>query len=241
MFGIKYSEFMQVRLTHDEFLHQYLQRDKVKSINIVRYPSRELNKNIAHIETFHNEQATMVIHSLDMFFDTIDRVQSEHSTKPEDLINIQLTTADETFLDFKRLFYFGYLLILISFVSVEYFFGANIMREGFTLFEPSVKTKPTTKFSDVAGLDEAKVEIAEFVDFLKNPEKYKKIGAKIPRGALLCGPPGTGKTMLAKAVAGEADVPFFSVSDRSSWKFMSDLVLKKFEIYSKRRGNSRLR
>ncbi|KAK0554174.1 AAA ATPase afg3 [Tilletia horrida] len=69
-----------------------------------------------------------------------------------------------------------------------------------------------TKFSDVAGMDEAKEEIMEFVQFLKNPEKYTKLGAKIPRGAILSGPPGTGKTLLAKATAGEAAVPFLSVS-----------------------------
>lgn len=68
------------------------------------------------------------------------------------------------------------------------------------------------KFKDVAGLDEAKLEIREFVDFLKKPRKYKEMGAKIPKGALLSGPPGTGKTMVAKACAGEAGVPFFFVS-----------------------------
>lgn len=67
-------------------------------------------------------------------------------------------------------------------------------------------------FSDVAGMEEAKVEVLEIVDFLRNPQKYTELGGKIPKGALLVGPPGTGKTLLAKAVAGEADVPFFSLS-----------------------------
>ncbi len=74
------------------------------------------------------------------------------------------------------------------------------------------KTSVNITFKDVAGLEEAKVEITEIVDFLKKPEKYTKLGGKIPRGVLLVGPPGTGKTLLAKSVAGEADVPFFSIS-----------------------------
>lgn len=78
----------------------------------------------------------------------------------------------------------------------------------------NVKNSSNTKhtFEDVAGCDEEKVELAEIVDFLKNPKKYNDIGARIPKGVLLVGPPGTGKTLLAKAVAGEAGVPFFSIS-----------------------------
>jgi cell division protease FtsH len=79
-----------------------------------------------------------------------------------------------------------------------------------TLFDKGAKVNIT--FADVAGLDEAKVEVMEIVDFLKNPKKYTALGGKIPKGALLVGPPGTGKTLLAKAMAGEAQVPFFSLS-----------------------------
>jgi len=72
--------------------------------------------------------------------------------------------------------------------------------------------KPTVTFADVAGVDEAKAELAEVVEFLKEPEKFTALGARIPKGVLLVGPPGTGKTLLARAVAGEANVPFFSIS-----------------------------
>jgi cell division protease FtsH len=86
----------------------------------------------------------------------------------------------------------------------------NIGKSKATLFDKDLNVKVT--FNDVAGLEEAKVEVMEIVDFLKTPKKYTALGAKIPRGALLVGPPGTGKTLLAKAVAGEAQVPFFSLS-----------------------------
>ncbi|MGQ0737869.1 MAG: ATP-dependent zinc metalloprotease FtsH [Bacteroidota bacterium] len=86
----------------------------------------------------------------------------------------------------------------------------NIGKSKATLFDKGTKVSIT--FADVAGLDEAKVEVMEIVDFLKSPKKYTNLGGKIPKGALLVGPPGTGKTLLAKAVAGEAQVPFFSLS-----------------------------
>ncbi len=91
--------------------------------------------------------------------------------------------------------------------------GANIFNVGKSkakIFDREASIK--LNFGDVAGLEEAKMELKEIVDFLKNPKKYTELGGKIPRGALLVGPPGTGKTLLAKAVAGEANVPFFSLS-----------------------------
>ena len=91
--------------------------------------------------------------------------------------------------------------------------GGNIFNIGKSKAKVFEKGKGTnTTFSDVAGLEGAKEEVEEIVDFLKNPKKYTELGAKIPKGALLVGPPGTGKTLLAKAVAGEAKVPFFSLS-----------------------------
>lgn len=86
----------------------------------------------------------------------------------------------------------------------------NIGKSKATLFDNTSKVNIT--FADVAGLDEAKEEVMEVVDFLKNPKKYTTLGGKIPKGVLLVGPPGTGKTLLAKAVAGEANAPFFSIS-----------------------------
>ena len=93
--------------------------------------------------------------------------------------------------------------------------GGNIMNVGKAraqVFDKDDITKKRITFKDVAGLEEAKVEIMEIVDFLRKSEKYRELGAKIPKGALLVGPPGTGKTLLAKAVAGEANVPFLSIS-----------------------------
>lgn len=90
--------------------------------------------------------------------------------------------------------------------------GPNPFDFGKSSAQPFKKEMGSVTFDDIAGLDEVKVEVREIVDFLKNPEKYTRLGAKIPKGVLLVGPPGTGKTLLARAVAGEAGVPFFSMS-----------------------------
>src|SRR5437870_7440536 len=91
-------------------------------------------------------------------------------------------------------------------------FGVGLMSIGKRKTKIYVDADTGVRFDDVAGVDEAKDELREVVDFLKNPGQYSRLGGRMPKGVLLVGPPGTGKTLLAKAVAGEAKVPFFSIS-----------------------------
>jgi len=115
----------------------------------------------------------------------------------------------------------NYLLPILILVGLFYFFFARNLRGGaggmlmsFGRSRHRVHGKDRVKvtFKDVAGIDEAKDEVAEIIEFLKNPRKFQRLGGRIPRGVLLIGPPGCGKTLLAKAIAGQADVPFFSIS-----------------------------
>ncbi|MFA5932563.1 MAG: ATP-dependent zinc metalloprotease FtsH [Microgenomates group bacterium] len=122
----------------------------------------------------------------------------------------------------------GSLLPIIVMIAIFFFIfrqakdsGQGIFSFGQSRAKVFSKDAPRVKFTDVAGVDEAKKELEEVVDFLKSPQKYKDIGARIPKGVLLVGPPGTGKTLMAKALAGEAGVPFFSIAGS---EFMEMLV-----------------
>src|SRR6266700_1922643 len=119
----------------------------------------------------------------------------------------------------------GFLVVLVNLLPLILIFGViffiarratkvqqNVFSFGKTRAKVVPGDRPNTTFADVAGVDEAKYDLVEVVEFLKTPQKFQRLGAKIPRGVLLVGPPGTGKTLLARAVAGQAGVPFFSMS-----------------------------
>ncbi|MBS3915758.1 MAG: ATP-dependent zinc metalloprotease FtsH [Bacteroidetes bacterium] len=145
-----------------------------------------------------------------------DNAKKENKTAKE--IKVEFETSPEIWGQvIQWVFFIGIFLIFWSILFRRAGGGSgggpnifNIGRARATLFDKD--TRVNISFKDVAGLEEAKLEVMEVVDFLKNPKKYTNLGGKIPKGVLLVGPPGTGKTLLAKAVAGEAEVPFFSLS-----------------------------
>ena len=157
--------------------------------------------------------------TLENFENEISRLNDELRSSNKMVVGVEYHKEKEYFTNILGFLFPILILVVLWFFLFRRMGGGgagpgsqifNIGKSKATLFDQNSKVNVT--FSDVAGLDEAKEEVMEIVDFLKNPKKYTNLGGKIPKGVLLVGEPGTGKTLMAKAVAGEADVPFFTIS-----------------------------
>ncbi|MGB1231698.1 MAG: ATP-dependent zinc metalloprotease FtsH [Winogradskyella sp.] len=201
----------KIEIINKKIAKVYLTKDaKTKDIHKASKPS-SIFPSVSALPNY-----TFEFGDLKLFQEDIEKIKAEHN------LNTSVGFVTETNMFGELLSLFLPIILIIAvwiFIMRRMSGGAgggpggqlfNIGKSKAKLFDEKTDTK--TSFKDVAGLEGAKEEVQEIVDFLKFPEKYTALGGKIPKGALLVGPPGTGKTLLAKAVAGEAKVPFFSLS-----------------------------
>ncbi|MEN8119913.1 MAG: ATP-dependent zinc metalloprotease FtsH [Bacteroidota bacterium] len=233
--GLQFLNFSDdsEKITWQQFEKEMLRAHDVEKVIVVNHEKAEVfikpdifssgkydehqKKGLSYTDS-NSPQFYFNIGSVESFEKRMEKAQKDF--KESDIVPVSFETRKDHLSDLL-----SWLMPIVILVAVWLFIfrrmggaggpgGSNIFSIGkskakvFDKEEAHIKTN----FNDVAGLAEAKVEITEIVDFLKSPGKYTKLGGKIPKGALLVGPPGTGKTLLAKAVAGEADVPFFSMS-----------------------------
>lgn len=210
---IRKGEVERIKVINKNTAEVYLTDDA-----IAQYHAAEENNRFKHIPE-HGKQLTFTIGSVDILDrdvkDAIAASNIENNPVSIEYLNESTSWSDMVINFLPWLFLIGIWFFFIrGMMRGGGGAGGGIMNVGKARaqeFNKEDKDKRVT-FKDVAGLEEAKVEIMEIVDFLRKADKYRELGAKIPKGALLVGPPGTGKTLLAKAVAGEANVPFLSIS-----------------------------
>lgn len=226
MFGNNFSSNIEAHSFYD-FQTNYLNKGVVEKITIVNNEIAEANIKASNTSTPNTPSLnsnkdniySFRIGSVEQFNKDLDAAYAANPSLAH--VAVMYDSRGSYMRDLTGILLPVIILIAMSFMIMRKMGGGmsgggsgggifNIGKSKAQLFEKGTKVNIT--FNDVAGLDEAKVEIMEIVDFLKNPKKYTALGGKIPKGALLVGPPGTGKTLLAKAVAGEAQVPFFSMS-----------------------------
>jgi AFG3 family protein len=225
-------------INYMDFITQYLQQNKVTMITLTEEKGNSNFKYRAVIDTVGDQKFHLTLPQVENFLHKIDLVQREMGKDVSAFVPLKYAGGDDAGEAKNTMLIalgFGAILALL-YRTIHGKGGSNaagktgakknsgggmmggggmndlmgMNKSGATMF--GVDKKIRTRFKHVAGMENAKIEVLEFVDFLKDPEKYKKLGAKLPKGALIVGPPGTGKTLIAKAVAGEAGVPFLSIS-----------------------------
>ena len=209
------GDVVNIDIVNEKFAKVYVNIDSLASCD--RYKDTKTGTAYFPDKKFRGPHFVLTISSVDDFLRRIEKVQDEAQIPKERRVYPHSTEETNWMNEMTWIAPIIIMVLLWMFMMRRMSGGSggpgqifNIGKSKAVLFDKDTNVNIT--FDDVAGLEGAKIEIKEIVDFLKNPKKYTDLGAKIPKGALLVGPPGTGKTLLAKAVAGEAKVPFFSLS-----------------------------